>query len=163
MLSISTAIPLPQTPVSALCIFLRYSPHHKDYKCLSSTCRIYLARTVTFNEQYFPYHELFLLPSSTNHLPSSTTYHLPRPPPFPILPHQAFSPSPSPLIHHVPPFSSFSSFFPCSLYPSPLPSASSCISTFPGTSSLHPSHDHRGKMKNIWTSPTLDFYILLPS
>lgn len=81
MLSISTAVPSPQTPVSALCIFLRCSPYHKGYKCLSSTWRIYLARTVPFNEQYFPYLELFLLPS-TNPPPSSTTYLLPLPPPF---------------------------------------------------------------------------------
>lgn len=35
---------------STKCVFLGYSEHHKGYKCLSSSGRLYISRSVVFNE-----------------------------------------------------------------------------------------------------------------
>lgn len=44
---------------STKCVFLGYSPFHKGYRCLCPSGRVYIARTVSFNEKEFPYSELF--------------------------------------------------------------------------------------------------------
>lgn len=41
------------------CVFISYSLIHKRYKCLDKTGKVFVARHVTFNEQEFPYSELF--------------------------------------------------------------------------------------------------------
>lgn len=45
-------------------LFLGYSTSHKGYKCLSPSGRIFISKTVLFNENKFPYHELFQPTSS---------------------------------------------------------------------------------------------------
>lgn len=59
---------------SAKCVFIGYSMVHKGYKCLSPTGRVYIARTVDFNESEFPYTDLFksAICQSSNPPPSST-------------------------------------------------------------------------------------------
>ena len=37
------------------CVFLGYSSDHKGYKCLHSSGRIYIAKSVIFNEKEFPF------------------------------------------------------------------------------------------------------------
>ncbi|KAL5753703.1 hypothetical protein ACOSP7_021923 [Xanthoceras sorbifolium] len=41
------------------CVFIGYSIHHKGYKCLQPSGRIYLSRHVIFNEFDFPFKHLF--------------------------------------------------------------------------------------------------------
>ena len=47
------------------CVFLGDSPFHKGYKCLHPSGRIYIARSVTFDEHSFPYQQLFVSQSPT--------------------------------------------------------------------------------------------------
>ena len=35
------------------CLFLGYSPFHKEYRCLHPSGRVYIARTVAFDENAF--------------------------------------------------------------------------------------------------------------
>ena len=44
--------------------FLSYRPTHKGYRCLSPSSRIYVAKSVTFNENDFPYSTLFAQPNT---------------------------------------------------------------------------------------------------
>ena len=52
------------------CLFLGYSPAHKGYRCLHPSGRLYIAKTVHFDEYEFPYHSLF---SSANGRSASTS------------------------------------------------------------------------------------------
>ena len=65
------------------CLFVGYSPFHKGYKCLHPSRRVYIARSVCFNESCFPYQSLFAASSSTNASKFAKTYNAPT---F-ILPH----------------------------------------------------------------------------
>ena len=49
---------------STKCLFLGYYPDHKRYRCLSPSGRIYVAKSVTFNENDFPYSTLFAQPNT---------------------------------------------------------------------------------------------------
>lgn len=48
------------------CVFIGYSFVHKGYKCLHPSGRVYIARSVTFNEAEYPYHSLFNKSSSSS-------------------------------------------------------------------------------------------------
>ena len=65
------------------CFFVGYSPFHKGYKCLHPSGRVYIDRSVSFNESYFPYQSLFVARSSTNAANFAKTYNAPT---F-VLPH----------------------------------------------------------------------------
>lgn len=45
--------------------FFCYSPYHKGYRCFSPSGRLYIVHMVNFNEQEFPYSELFSPQSSS--------------------------------------------------------------------------------------------------
>ena len=49
---------------STKCLSLGYSPTHKGYRFLSPSGRIYVAKSVTFNENDFPYSTLFTQPNT---------------------------------------------------------------------------------------------------
>uniref|UniRef100_A0A803P6J4 Reverse transcriptase Ty1/copia-type domain-containing protein n=1 Tax=Cannabis sativa TaxID=3483 RepID=A0A803P6J4_CANSA len=49
-------------------LFLGYNNTQKGYRCLHPSGKIYVARSVTFNEAEFPYHELF--PSNISSVPT---------------------------------------------------------------------------------------------
>ena len=51
---------------STKCLFIGYNPYHKGFKCLHPSGRVYIARSVTFNEAEFPYKSLF-----SKHFPSN--------------------------------------------------------------------------------------------
>ena len=65
------------------CLFVGYIPFHKGYKCLHPSGRVYIARSVSFNESCFPYQSLFVASSSTNAFKFVKTYNAPA---F-VLPH----------------------------------------------------------------------------
>ncbi|KAL5767296.1 hypothetical protein ACOSQ2_014079 [Xanthoceras sorbifolium] len=46
------------------CVFIGYSIHHKGYKCLHPSGRVYLSKHVIFNEFDFPFKALFHSSSS---------------------------------------------------------------------------------------------------
>ena len=48
------------------CLFLGYNPAHKGYRCLHLLGRIYIAKTVHFNEYKYPYISLFSSPTNQN-------------------------------------------------------------------------------------------------
>ncbi|KAL5804239.1 hypothetical protein ACOSQ3_031039 [Xanthoceras sorbifolium] len=54
------------------CVFIGYSLHHKGYKCLHSSGRIYLSRHVIFHEHDLPYQSLFSSSQSVHIPPSSS-------------------------------------------------------------------------------------------
>lgn len=45
-----------------------YSRAHKDYKCLSSTGKVYISKHVIFNENEFPFHNGFLNTKTLEHI-----------------------------------------------------------------------------------------------
>ena len=49
---------------STKCLFLGYSPTHKGYRCLSLSGQIYVAKSITFNENDFPYSTLLTQPNT---------------------------------------------------------------------------------------------------
>ncbi|KAL5802292.1 hypothetical protein ACOSQ4_030597 [Xanthoceras sorbifolium] len=57
------------------CVFIGYSLHHKGYKCLHSSGRIYLSRHAIFHEHDIPYQSLFS---------SSQSAYIPPSPSLPI-------------------------------------------------------------------------------
>ena len=89
-----------------------YSSFHKDYKCLSSTGRIYISKDVLFNELRFPYLDLFPLSSSpVQNTNSYLSLNLDLSPPFvaPTPPLSQLPSSHSPSAPSIPPgFSSAS-------------------------------------------------------
>jgi histone deacetylase 1/2 len=93
------------------CIFLGYSSSYKGYKCLSSDGHIYVSKDVLFNEQKFPYPQLFKDKTSTSpsHTNSDPISHVPL-----HLPNQVLNPAPITIVH-----STTSSDPTTSLLPSP--------------------------------------------
>ena len=80
---------------SSKCVFLGYSSSHKGYRCLESNERIYIAKSVVFNEQEFSYESLFLSKSQQPQQPSQSIYQ------FPLLTSSIPSPvCPVPLVSH---------------------------------------------------------------
>ncbi|MCH79360.1 retrovirus-related Pol polyprotein from transposon TNT 1-94 [Trifolium medium] len=83
------------------CVFLGYSSTYKGYKCLSPDGHIYVSKDVLFNEQKFPYHQLFPSSHTTTPPPISSTslsqvpLHLPTqvldPVPITIVPNTTIS------------------------------------------------------------------------
>ena len=65
------------------CLFVGYSPFNEGYKCLHPSGRLYIVRSVSFNESCFPYQSLFAASSSTNASKFAKTYNAPT---F-VLPH----------------------------------------------------------------------------
>lgn len=54
------------------CVFLGYSSHHKGFKCLSPTGRLYIVDSVVFHENEFPYVSIFPSQSVVTSAPSSS-------------------------------------------------------------------------------------------
>ena len=69
----------------SLCIFLGYNSAHRGYKCLHFSGRVYIARTVNFDQSRFPYLQLF----TSSPTFSSPTYSSLRPFQNDVLPHSS--------------------------------------------------------------------------
>lgn len=59
---------------STECVYLGPSPQHKGYKCLSPEGRVYISKDVLFNENKFPYPNLFSAGSRESAHCSSSPY-----------------------------------------------------------------------------------------
>lgn len=86
---------------SSKCVFLGYNSLHCGYRCLHPSRRVFISKTVTFDEQEFPYSSLF---SNTSNPPSIHPSILTQIPEFPAAPTPTYSTSSStasqPLIPH---------------------------------------------------------------
>ena len=77
-------------PRSARCIFLRYAPHYKGYKCFDPlTGRIYISWHVVFHEHEFPclefFHNLHSILFRTSNPSPECLFELSRPAPTLLL------------------------------------------------------------------------------
>lgn len=74
------------------------SPQHKGHKCLAPSGRIYISKDVLFNENLFPYPNLFS--TTSNSSPPLSTYPasipIPQYPPLQVTPLNQHSPPHSP-------------------------------------------------------------------
>lgn len=62
-------------PKSLPCVFLGYSDRHKGYKCLyPATGKLFISRSVVFDESHFPYHNLQTLHTPSSDLSSIITH-----------------------------------------------------------------------------------------
>lgn len=140
---------------SQKCIFLGYSPLHKGYRCLSSDGKIYISKSVEFDESSFPYELLFNLKSSSApHLPVSTI-KLDHPIPPSSIPSDSSSPplSQSPNMPHshpstpsfTPSHSQSTSSSPLQSVPHPVQPLLPPLATHPP---LAPSHSMVTRSKN---------------
>ena len=68
---------------SSRCVFLVCSPSHKGYSCLHPSGRIYIARSVVFDDASFPYQLLFAPKSSSVTPPTITSCGAPSVSTFP--------------------------------------------------------------------------------
>lgn len=76
------------------CLFLGYSNDHKGYKCLHSSGKIYVSKTVEFHEHEFPFPEFF--PSEKSQPDARLSHsHIFCPPTDINIPHTTFPVNPS--------------------------------------------------------------------
>ena len=84
-----------------------YSPHHKGYRCLDSSGRVYISKDVFFHETRFPFQEHSKLKPIEIPIPNTSPLTiLTQPPTFPCptspFPPQPTSPSPFPSFSSAP-------------------------------------------------------------